>query len=219
MMIVNEQYPFELKSLPYDYSALEPFIDTRTMQIHYNKHLKTYINNLNNILKDYPKLQSFSLEKLIRNNRYLPLNIRNDVKNNAGGVYNHSLYFQSMAPNAKHTAIGKLKESIDEEFYSFGEFLSKFKQVALNCFGSGYAWLLVDKLGKLSIKSSPNQDIPFNMQMSPVFLIDVWEHAYYLKYQNRRAEYIDNWFNLLNWEQAEVNFLKATKLRANMQCR
>ncbi len=209
----NQQYPFALEALPYDYNSLEPYIDTKTMHLHHNKHLRTYIDNLNNILKDYPKLQSFSLQKLIRNNRYLPMNIRNDIKNNAGGVYNHTLYFGLLSPNTSHKPVGKLKQALENEFHSYSQFEHKFKETALKQFGSAYTWLLVDKLGKLYITSTPNQDTALNTQLSPVLLVDLWEHSYYLKYNNRRSDYIDNWFSVLNWEQAEFNFLKATNTK------
>ncbi len=214
-MINNQQYPFSLNNLPYDYNSLEPYIDTKTLRLHHNKHLGTYVEKLNNILKDYPKLQKFSLEKLIRNNRYLPMNIRNEIKNNAGGVYNHMLYFELMSPNCLHKPVGKLKQALEKEFYSYSEFASRFKAISIKHFGSGYTWLLADKLGKLYITSSQNQDTALNTQMLPIILLDIWEHSYYIKYNNRRADYIDGWFNVLNWEQAEFNFLRATNTKAD----
>lgn len=209
--MITLEYPFKLKKLPFEFSALEPIIDTKTLQIHYNQHFNFYINKLNEILKDYKKLQSFSLEKLIRNNRYLPIQIRNEIKNYAGGVFNHNLYFSLLSPKAKEKPEGKLKETIENSFNSFEDFVLKFKSTANRQIGSSYVWLVVDKFGKIAVTSSLNQDTPINMQIKPILTLDLWEHAYYLKYNSHKEEYINNWFKIINWEKAEENYLNLTQ--------
>lgn len=202
----NNHYKFNLIPLEYDYNALEPYIDSKTVEIHHNKHLKTYVDNLNNILSNYKEFQQWSLEKLIKDNDLLPICIRQSVINNAGGVYNHNFYFNIMTPNAPLEPAGILREDMLRQFNSFEEFKSQFKQAALNQFGSGWAWLVVDSLGKLKIISTKNQDTPLTLDLYPIMLVDVWEHAYYLKYQNRRADYLENWFNIINWQKIEYKY-------------
>lgn len=199
---MNEHYPFVNPPLPYAYDALEPFIDTKTMQLHHDRHLQTYVNNLNNTLKDYPELQSWSLEKLIYNADKLPLAIRQPIKNNGGGVYNHIFYFDGMTNSETRSQAGTLYPAIIRDFGSVERFYNEFKNQALSVFGSGYAWLVVDQNGKLRIVTSANQDTPLVQNFCPVAAIDVWEHAYYLKHYNERAAYIDDWFNVVNWERA-----------------
>lgn len=202
---MEDKYPFKLIGLPYPYDALQPYIDTETVKIHHDKHLKKYVDNLNEILSGYPAYQTWSLERLILNNSSLPENIQTGVKNNAGGVYNHNLYFNIMRPGLEQNApIGKLKEGIIKKFNSVENFYNLFKEAALKVFGSGYAWLIVDKEKELQIVITPNQDVPLNV--FHILLIDVWEHAYYLKYKNRRDEYITNWFNVIDWHKAEKNY-------------
>lgn len=209
--MITSQYPFKLKKLPFEYNSLEPIIDTKTMQIHYNQHFNFYINKLNEVLKDYKKLQSFSLEKLIRNNKYLPIQIRNEIKNYAGGVYNHNLYFETLTSNSKGKPDGKLKKVIENSFNSLDEFVLRFKSTANRQIGSSYVWLLVDKFGKIAVTSSLNQDTPINTQMKPILCLDLWEHAYYLRYNNRKQDYIENWFKIINWNKVEENYLNATQ--------
>ncbi|MDF2865397.1 MAG: superoxide dismutase [Clostridia bacterium] len=207
---MEDKYPFELMPLQYQYNALEPYIDTTTVRIHHDKHLKKYVDNLNEILKQNPTYQSWSLEKLILHNSSLPTNIQVGVKNNAGGVYNHNFYFDIMKPPLEQNIpIGNLKEAIIKSFGSLENFYKVFKDAAVKVFGSGYAWLVVDSTKELKIVTSPNQDVPINV--FHILLIDVWEHAYYLKYKNKRDEYITNWSNLIDWEKAEKNYDIAMK--------
>lgn len=204
----NEYYPFENLPLPYDYDALEPYIDEKTMHLHHDKHLQTYINNLNAALKDEPRLQKMSLEQLIKNSACLPANKQTAVRNNAGGVYNHRFYFDILKNPSEGCPVGALEEAIDRAFGDCDEFKDAFKKAALSVFGSGYAWLVSDN-GRLRIVTTPNQNSPIEQGMNPIITIDVWEHAYYLKHFNVRADYIEDWFRIVNWEQAERNFLKS----------
>ena len=202
---MEDRYPFKLIMLPYQYNALEPYIDTETVKLHHDKHLKKYVDTLNEILADYPVYHTWSLEKLILSNSTLPPNIQIGVKNNAGGVYNHNLYFNIMRQGSQQNdPTGDLKEAIIKSFDSLENFYNLFKEAALKVFGSGYAWLIVDKNKELSIITSHNQDVPLNV--FHVLLIDVWEHAYYLKYKNRRDEYIMNWQNIIDWDKAGKNY-------------
>lgn len=203
----NQHYKFELMPLSYPYDALEPYIDQRTVRIHHDGHLKTYVNNLNNTLEPYPKYHDWTLEKLIIFNRILPKKIQTPVRHNAGGVYNHQLYFNIMSPHSDKSDAKRLMPEIEKQIGSYEEFADKFKKSALDVFGSGYAWLAMDRNGHLKIINTANQDTVLTINLCPVLLIDVWEHAYYLKYQNKRSDYIDNWFNIINWEQAEKNFI------------
>lgn len=205
---MNDHYLFVNKPLPYDYNALEPYIDTKTMELHHDKHLQTYVDNLNATLKNYPALHSWSLEKLIINANRLPKEIRTSVKNNAGGVYNHDFFFQGMVNSQVKEPVGKLSTAIDKTFGSYNGFKTKFKQAALSVFGSGYSWLVLDRLGNLKIVTTANQDTPITQNLCPILTIDVWEHAYYLKHYNKRVDYIDDWFQVVNWEKAEENYLK-----------
>ncbi len=190
----HKTYPFELIPLPYEYDALEPYIDAATMQFHHNKHLKTYVDNLNNALKDYPEFHSWTLEELLKNLDKLPENIRGAVRNNGGGVYNHDLFFALMAPEGQ-----EMPKKIADVFGGEAEWQKQMKAAALGQFGSGFAWLVQDQSGKLSITALPNQDNPLSVSLFPILPLDVWEHAYYLKYQNLRANYIDAWFHVINW--------------------
>lgn len=206
----NNHYPFVNLPLPYDYDAMEPYIDRKTMQLHHDKHLQTYIDNLNKALADQPKLQDLTLEQLIYNWSKLPKNIRESVKNNAGGVYNHRFYFDQLQNPAPIEPSGPISKGINEEFGSFANFKTKFKEEALSVFGSGYAWLVLDR-NKLRIMKTPNQDNPHMFKMCPILVVDVWEHAYYLKHYNVRADYIDNWFSIINWDKVNENYTKCLK--------
>jgi Fe-Mn family superoxide dismutase len=199
---MNEHYPFVNPPLPYAYDALEPYIDTKTMYLHHDRHLQTYIDNLNSALKDYPELQNRSLEQLIYNADALPAAIRQSVINNGGGVYNHIFYFNGMSNSETRSRAGMLYNAIVRDFGSAEKFYDAFKKQALSVFGSGYAWLVVDQGGKLKIVTSANQNTPIVQNLCPVAAIDVWEHAYYLKHYNERAAYIDDWLNVANWERA-----------------
>jgi Fe-Mn family superoxide dismutase len=193
---------FTLPPLPYPADALEPSIDRQTMEIHHDRHHGTYVNNLNAALEQYPDLQSKSIEELLRAVNSVPENIRTAVRNSGGGHANHSMFWQVMAPNAGGQPTGAIADSIKASFGSFDAFKDQFTKAALGRFGSGWAWV-IQQGGRLVIESTPNQDSPLMEGRTPVFGLDVWEHAYYLKYQNRRADYISAWWNLVNW--VEVN--------------
>ncbi len=194
---------FTLPPLPYDHTALEPHIDAQTMQIHHGKHHQAYITNLNNALKDHPDLQTKTLEQLITNLDAVPESIRMVVRNNGGGHYNHSLFWQIMGPGGGGEPTGAIADAINADLGGYAAFKEAFTKAGLTRFGSGWAWLSVGKDGKLVVSSSPNQDSPLMEGMTPILGNDVWEHAYYLKYQNRRPDYLAAWFNVINW--AEVN--------------
>ncbi|MFR5876636.1 MAG: superoxide dismutase [Eubacterium sp.] len=198
----NCSYPFENTPLPYAYNALEPYIDEKTMHLHHDKHLESYIKNLNAALEKYPQLQNQTLVQLIRNSSGLPCQIRTAVKNNAGGVFNHRFYFEGLSPDCEKEPNGKLLNAINKYFKSFDDFKQEFKKTALSVFGSGYAWLVCDR-GRLKLVTTPNQNSPVENRLSPILCIDVWEHAYYLKHYNLRADYIDDWFQVVNWKRAE----------------
>jgi Fe-Mn family superoxide dismutase len=191
---------YKLPDLGYSYDALEPFIDARTMEIHYTKHHQTSVDNLNKALEGKDEFKDMPIEELITKLNTLPDDIKTPVRNNGGGHLNHTMFWQIMAPNSGGEPIGALAEKINDAFGSFDKFKEDFKKAALGRFGSGWAWLVVDN-GNLKIVSTPNQDNPISDVLKPILGIDVWEHAYYLKYQNRRADYIDAWFNLINWEK------------------
>jgi Fe-Mn family superoxide dismutase len=200
--------PFTLPPLPYGFDALEPFIDKTTMEIHHGKHHAAYIANVNKALESAPDLAGKSLEQLLANNAALaPEAIRTAVRNNGGGHLNHSMFWTIMGPNAGGAPSGKVGDAIKSAFGGFDQFKEKFGAAAMGRFGSGWAWLVKDAAGKLDISSTANQDSPIMEGKSPVMGIDVWEHAYYLKYQNRRVEYISAWWNVVNWKEVEKRFL------------
>ncbi|HEV8319855.1 MAG TPA: superoxide dismutase [Vicinamibacterales bacterium] len=190
----------ELPKLPYDFAALEPHIDAQTMQIHHGKHHQAYINNLNTALEKHPDLQSKSVEELCRGINSVPEAIRTAVRNNGGGHWNHSQFWKWMGPGAGGAPTGALGSAINSAFGSFDKFKEEFAKAAVGRFGSGWAWL-IDEGGKLSIVSTPNQDNPLMEGKRPILGIDVWEHAYYLKYQNRRPDYVSAWWNVVNWNE------------------
>ena len=192
----------QLPSLPYDFAALEPHIDAQTMQIHHGKHHQAYVNNLNAALEKHPELQSKSAEDLIRSLSSVPEDIRTAVRNNGGGHVNHTMFWKLMAPGAGGAPSGAVADAINAAFSSFDAFKEQFGKAGVGRFGSGWAWL-IDTGGKLSIESTANQDSPIMEGKKAILGLDVWEHAYYLKYQNRRPDYIGAWWNVVNW--AEVN--------------
>ncbi|MCM1570024.1 MAG: superoxide dismutase [Roseburia sp.] len=243
-----ETYPFVAKPLPYEYYALAPVLSMETLTYHHDKHYKTYVDNLNAALSDYPELQRMSLKELLIHLDELPAAVRTAVRNNGGGVYNHELYFDSMrAINDQNTGnssqnsrsvdaqetggegrdkqgptgmnsrysgdnlyaaepAGPLADAINRDFGSYKNWKDKMKEAGITKFGSGWAWLLTDADGRLSIVQTANQDVPDLAAYTPVFLVDVWEHAYYLQYQNRRADYLDGWFSLINWRKAQKRY-------------
>lgn len=199
--------PHQLPALPYDFGALEPHIDAQTMQIHHGKHHQAYVTNLNAALDKHPELHEKSLDDLMRGLSALPEDIRTTVRNNGGGHWNHSLFWKLMAPNAGGAPTGVVADAINSSFGSFDTFKEQFAAAGMGRFGSGWAWL-ISSGSKLEIVSTPNQDNPLMDGKRAVLGVDVWEHAYYLKYQNRRAEYLAAWWNVVNW--AEVGQLLAT---------
>nr|WP_296441530.1 superoxide dismutase [uncultured Acetatifactor sp.] len=201
-MMREETYPFVVRPLPYEYDALVPVLDAETLTFHHDKHYKTYVDNLNSALSDYPELQKMSLPQLLTDITALPAAIQTAVRNNGGGVYNHELYFDSMREPVGQEPEGALSEAIERDFGSYRQWKEKMKQAAAGKFGSGWAWLVADKKGALSIVQTSNQDVPDLEEYTPILLVDVWEHAYYLQYQNRRADYLDGWFELINWRKA-----------------
>lgn len=200
----------QLPSLPYDFGALEPYIDTTTMQIHHGKHHQAYITNLNKAIEGTP-FADMAIEELLAKIESVPENIRTAVRNNGGGHANHSLFWKLMAPNAGGQPTGELAAAIDRTFGGFEAFKEKFTAAATTRFGSGWAWLVVKPNGNLEVYSTANQDSPLMTGDTPILGIDVWEHAYYLKYQNRRPEYITNFYNVINWSQVAENYAKARK--------
>ncbi len=202
------KYPYTLPQLQYDYDALEPYIDKMTMEIHHTKHHQGYINNLNSALERYPEWQEVELEEILKNLNQLPEEIRTAVRNNGGGHYNHSLFWTIMKPNSGGEPEEGFKKSIEENFGSFENFKNLFSETALKHFGSGWAWLVLTPEKKLKVYSLPNQDNPLMNRDLPIMGLDVWEHAYYLKYQNRRGEYIENWWQVVNWETISNLFFK-----------
>jgi Fe-Mn family superoxide dismutase len=197
-----------LPPLPYAFDALEPHIDAQTMQIHHGKHHQTYVNNLNAALEKAPELQSRSLEELLRNLGGAPEAVRTAIRNNGGGHWNHSLFWQLMAPRAGSQPSGPLGEAIASSFGGFDKFKEQFAAAAAGRFGSGWVWLL-NEGGKLTITSTPNQDNPIMEGKAPQSILlglDVWEHAYYLKYQNRRPDYVTAWWNVVNWPEVAKRF-------------
>jgi Fe-Mn family superoxide dismutase len=196
---------FELPPLPYDYTALEPHIDEQTMHLHHDKHHQAYVTNLNNAVQGTP-FENLSVEEVARRINEVPENIRTAVRNNGGGHVNHTMFWQIMKPNGGGQPTGALAEAINQTFGSFDEFKTKFNDAGVKRFGSGWAWLVLDKSGKLQITSTANQDSPFMEGLYPVLGNDVWEHAYYLKYQNRRADYLSAWWNVVNWDEIAKRF-------------
>jgi len=194
---------YELPPLPYPFAALEPHIDAKTMEIHHDKHHQAYITNANNALKDYPELAAKPVEELLANLSAVPEGIRTVVRNNAGGHANHSFFWKILGPNAGGSPKGKLADAINSTFGSFDQFKEKFQAAAVGRFGSGWAWLVLNKQGKLEITSTPNQDTPISDGLKPIFGVDVWEHAYYLLYQNRRPDYLKAYWNVVKWDEVE----------------
>ncbi len=200
----------ELAPLPYALDALEPYIDAKTMEIHHGKHHATYVTNLNNALKEYAELQSKSAIELISDLSAVPEVIRTAVRNNAGGHVNHSMFWQQLKKDVAFPSSSKLDGAIVSAFGSFDAFKEQFNKVGLGRFGSGWAWLIVDG-GKLAITSTPNQDSPIMDGKKPIFGVDVWEHAYYLNYQNRRADYLAAIWSIVNWDDVVARYEQAVK--------
>jgi Fe-Mn family superoxide dismutase len=200
---------FQMIALPYAYDALEPYIDSKTVELHYSKHHQTYLNNLNGALEKHPQLGGLTIEQILSDLDKVPEDVRMVVRNNGGGYYNHNIYWAIMGPNQGGAPRGQLGEALRSTFGSFDSFKEQLEKAGMGRFGSGWAWLSKKQDGSLIIHSTPNQDTPLAEGLVPVIGVDVWEHAYYLKYQNRRAEYLSNWWNLVNWEEAERRYLQS----------
>lgn len=201
---------YTLPDLPYAHDALEPHIDTETMHLHHDKHHNTYVNNLNNAIANHPELAQLPIDELIAKlNDVVPEEIRNAVRNNGGGHANHTLFWEIMAPNAGGEPTGEIKAAIEKAFGSFDAFKEKFAAAATGQFGSGWAWLVVNKDGELEVMATSNQDSPLTIGKTPVLTIDVWEHAYYKKFSNVRPDYIKAFWNVVNWDEVNRRFLAA----------
>jgi len=199
--------PFVIPELRYEFDALEPVIDARTVEIHYTKHHATYLKNLNTALEKYPEFFDWELKNILADLSAIPEEIRTTVRNNGGGVYNHNVYWTSLAPGQSGQPKGKLAQAIDQNYGGFAAFKSEFEKAGLGRFGSGYAWLSMKPDKKLIIHSTGNQDSPVMEGLEPIFVVDVWEHAYYLNYQNRRAEYLEKIWQIINWDEAEKRYI------------
>ena len=197
---------FKLAPLPYSFDALEPYLDARTMEIHYTKHHQGYVDKLNQAIEKYPELYEKSIEYLLTHLKELPEDIRTAVRNFGGGYYNHTLHWNNMAPQNDSKPTGALAQKIDTTFGSFEKFKEEFNKQATALFGSGWTWLIKKRDGSLEIVNTQNQDCPISEGNIPLLVIDVWEHAYYLKYQNRRADFINAWSNVINWSEVERRY-------------
>ena len=199
----------ELPALPYEFSDLEPHIDARTMEIHHGKHHNAYITNLNAALEGHPELQDKSIEDLLQDLGAIPSDIRGAVQNNGGGHYNHTLFWPSMSADGGGIPSGDLAAAIDSTFNDFESFKAEFSAAAATRFGSGWAWLSIDGNNNLTVSSTANQDNPISEGLSPILGLDVWEHAYYLNYQNLRPDYISAWWNIVNWDKVSERFAQS----------
>ncbi len=198
---------FKMPQLPYAFDALEPYIDARTMEVHYSRYFQSYVDNLNQILESNPEYQKWSLERLIQNANWMPRSLCEPIKRYAGGVYNHAFFFFNLAPENRQGELSKeLRAKIDCEFGGYMDFKKAFKKKALDVFGSGYVFLAATQRGCLRIIKTANQDTPLSLHMLPIMGIDLWEHAYYLKHYNDRGSYIDDWFKVVNLKEASENY-------------
>lgn len=199
---------FKLPELKYSYDALEPHIDKLTMETHHSKHHQTYVDNLNSAIEGHKELEDKSIEEILKSLDSIPEEIRTKVRNNGGGHYNHSMFWEIMGPDGSRKPVGELAEKIESNFGGFDKFKEQFKEAGTSRFGSGWAWLVISSDGKLKIVSTPNQDNPISDNEKVIFGLDVWEHAYYLKYMNKRADYIDSWWNVVNWDKIDEMYQK-----------
>lgn len=202
---------FTLPDLPYAVDALDPYIDARTLEIHHGKHHATYVNNLNAAIENNEQLKSQSIEQILSDLQAVPEDIRTAVQNNGGGHYCHTLFWESMSPNGGGEPTADIKTAIERRFNTFDQFQNLLSNAAISRFGSGYGWLVLNKKGELEVMSTANQDTPLKDGKTPLLVIDVWEHAYYLKYQNRRPEFVTNWWNTVNWDVVNERLLKAQR--------
>ncbi len=202
---------FKLPQLNYSYDALEPHIDKQTMEIHHTKHHQAYIDKLNQALEKYPEFQDMDIEEILKSLDKLPEDIKVAVRNNGGGHYNHELFWKIMSPDSDKKPVGELADKINEAFGDFESFKTKFKEAGIGRFGSGWSWLVLDKDKGIDIISTANQDNPISEGKDVIFGLDVWEHAYYLKYMNKRPDYIDAWWNVVNWKEIEKRYQSLKK--------
>lgn len=198
---------FELPELPYGYEALEPFISSNIQHLHHDKHHQAYVDNLNKAVSKYPEWSERSIEEIIKNYSKAPDDIATTIRNNGGGHFNHSMFWEIMSPKKDQKPSGELLDKINEQFGDYESFRKQFSEQAVKIFGSGWQWLVLDK-GKLTLMSTPNQDNPMTQGKMPVMGLDVWEHAYYLQYFNKRADYVEAWWHIVNWENIEDRFSK-----------
>lgn len=201
--------PFELPELSYPYDALEPHIDARTMEIHHTKHHAAYTSNLNTALESAPDLEGQAIKDILADLNSIPEAVRTAVRNNGGGYANHKLFWKIMGPDGGGEPGGELMGAINSAFGDFASFKDQLSKAAIGQFGSGWGWLAVDRGGALKVLSTPNQDSPYSQGLTPILGVDVWEHAYYLNYQNRRADYVSAWWNVINWSEVEQRFQAA----------
>ena len=199
----------KLVDLPYSYDSLEPHIDARTMEIHHSRHHNTYVTKLNEAVDPFTELHGKSLDELLSDLNSVPESVRTAVRNHGGGTWNHNLFWKTMSPGGGGEPAGKVSEAINSKFGSFQEFKDKLTQAAVTQFGSGWGWLVLAKSGDLEVLSAPNQDTPLSDGHFPLLNVDVWEHAYYLKYQNKRPDYVSAWWNVVNWEAVEELYRSA----------
>ena len=197
---------FKLRPLPYDFGALEPYISARIMELHHDKHQQAYVDNLNKALEKHPQYFKESLEWLVTNYEQLPADIKTAVRNNAGGDFNHTFFWDVMKKDSKGEPVGYVADEIKKQFGSFEKCKEEFTAKAKTVFGSGWAWLCINQKGNLEVSSTPNQDSPLTINAHPILGLDVWEHAYYLQYENRRPDYIQAWWNVVNWQKVEDNY-------------
>lgn len=209
---MEQTYPFEPIKLPFRPNQLSPYIDTRTILVHYNLLYKTYVTNLNEVLSNHSQLQNLTLMQILSNPNKLPEKDRVKIMRNAGGVYNHEMYFMGLTKRGNTLPNAKLRHAINASFGSFDEFKNKFIAAGLSVFGSGYTWLVANKQGNLMIVITANQETPLEHGLMPILCCDVWEHAYFLQYLNRRAEYLNKFFNIINWNFVETNLILRTNL-------
>ncbi len=208
---LSSKGPYSLPALPYPYDALEPIIDAQTMRLHHDKHHAAYVDNLNKALAQHPELGREGLEQLLRNLDKVPADIRTAVQNHGGGHWNHTFFWELMKPSGSRQPVGELAEAIRATFSSFENFQSRFVEAGLKVFGSGWVWLVVNSQKRLEILTTANQDTPLALGAYPILGNDVWEHAYYLKYQNRRGDYLKAWWQVVNWDVALEHYARARK--------
>lgn len=203
-------YPFVNYPLTYPFQKMEPFIDIQTMYLHHDKHLQAYVDNLNKTMSQHPDWWKVSLEEMLSNLNQVPESFRTSVRHNGGGVYNHEFFFAGLR-NPGGQPQGSILAQINDQFGSLSDFFAKWKETALSVFGSGYTWLVADGNHQLQIITTANQDTPLNLHLYPIMVIDVWEHAYYLKHKNLRGDYVDDWWQVVNWERAEILYNDSCK--------